>query len=350
MSSFPPYIYEPSKSIEVLKHSEKYLDDNPQIKEKILNLGWCYQSIGKSVPHTTENWWSGHFFPFMESSEELQISFNLVMLGLYKQAFTSLRSGLEMGMLSVYYNINDDGHEVVKDWLQSKNTWKANTPRTDKIWKILKTNKNIDDFDCKLNLKERFEDLSYLHNYVHTKGYKYSNHLGKLKSNFQTFEETVLLKWLDAYEKVVIIVSTLHLLKYPIASVKYDWSKKVGIDNPFPVLESVEIDQIIEILPFEYFFEIQSIANSDPETQNLLAYIDALPDMTEKEKEQQIINWAKLMIEGGQGFLEWEKQELKWLDELEGEDRAKSLRRIELLKQWAIENNMMKPKFERLKD
>lgn len=179
MNNYPLYTYDPSKSVEVLEKSEKYLDDNPQLKEKVINLGWCYQSIGKSIPHTTENFWSGHFFPFAESSEELQISFNLAMLGLYKQAFMSLRSGLEVGMLSVYYNINDEGHKVVKDWLHSKDSRAASTPRTEKIWKILKTNNNIDNFDRKLNLKERYENLSYLHNYVHTKGYKYSNSLGK---------------------------------------------------------------------------------------------------------------------------------------------------------------------------
>ena len=72
--------------------------------------------------------------------------------------------------------------------------------------------------------------------------------------------------------------------------------------------------------------------------------------MTEEEKEQQIVDWDKLMIENGQGFIEWEKQELKWLDKKGDEAYAKVLRRIELIKQWAIENNMMKPKLERLKE
>lgn len=350
MNHYPPYIYEPAKSIEVFGASEKYLDINPHLKEKIINLGWCYKSVGKSIPQTMENLWSGHFFPFVESSEELQISFNLVMFGLYKQAFMSLRSALEVGMLSVYYNINDDGHKVVKDWLNSKDTWEANTPRSDKIWKILKTNKNIESFDRKLNLRERFEDLNYLHNYVHTKGYKYSNKLGLMKSNFQTFEEKVFLKWLDAYENVVTIVATLHMLKYPITSIVYDWDDKVGIDNPFPVLESFEIDRIREILPFAYFREIHSIASVDPDTLELLNHIENLPDMTEEEKEQQIVDFDKSMIENEQGFIEWERQELKWLEKMSDEAKEKVLRRIDVIRQWAIKNNMMKPKLERLKD
>jgi len=37
-----------------------------------------------------------------------------------KLAIQWLRSGLELGMLSVYFNINDDGHNAVKEWLQAK--------------------------------------------------------------------------------------------------------------------------------------------------------------------------------------------------------------------------------------
>ena len=350
MNHYPTFIYEPAKSIEVLEASEQYLDANSDLKEKINTLGCCYQSIGKSIPQTTENWWSGHFFPFVESNEELQISFNLAMFGLYKQAFMSLRSALEVGMLSVYYNINDDGHNVVQDWLKSKDTWEANTPRADKIWKILKANTNIEEFDRKFNFKKRFEDLSYLHNYVHTKGHKYSNHLGMMKSNWQTFEEKVFLKWLDAYEKVVIIVITLHMLKYPITSIEFDWATKIGIDNPFPVLESFEIERIKEILPFDYINEIQIIASYDHETQDLYQHILSIPDMTEEEKEKQIVKLDKLMIENGQGFIEWEKQQLQWLDMINDEGKEKLLHRIEVIREWADENNMMKPKLERLKE
>lgn len=350
MSEYPPYIYEPNKSIDVLRTSENYLIAHPSLKEKISNLGWNIQSIGKSIPQTTENWWSGHFFPFIESSEELQVSFNLAMFGLYKQAFMSLRSALELGLLSVYYNINDDGHKVVKDWLNSKDTWEANTPRADKIWKILFSNQNIKDFDQKFEIKQRFSDLSYLHNYVHTKGYKFSNKLGVKISNYQTFEESIFLKWLTAYEDIVIIIITLHMLKYPITAIEFDWSTKVGIDNPFPVLEKFEIQRIQEALPEGYFQEIQNIASTDSETQNLVDHILDQPNMTEAEKEEQIIKLDKSHIEHGQGYIEWEKQQISWLDHFDELEKEKGLSRLKILKEWAIENNMMKPKIERLRD
>lgn len=75
-------------------------------EEEQKQLGWIYHTVGMIVPQNFENFWSGHYFPFIDSWEELQVSFNQICFGLYKQAFVSLRSGLELGLLSVYFNIN----------------------------------------------------------------------------------------------------------------------------------------------------------------------------------------------------------------------------------------------------
>ena len=253
-------------------------------------------------------------------------------------------------MLSVYYNINDEGHKTVQDWLKSKDTTEANTPRIEKIWKILNTNKNIENFNNKFDLRKRFDDLNFLHNYIHTKGHKYSNKLGLIKTNHQTFEENILKKWVDTYEKVTIIIITLHMLKYPISVIEFEWSKKIGIDNPFPVLEMFEIEKIKKLLPEDFIDEIQHIAKKDESTQSLYSYIIELPNMSEDEKEQQMIEFDKSTIEQGQGFIEWEKQQLEWMENYSEKEKKKNLGRIKLIKKWAIENNMMKPKLERLKE
>ena len=348
MIDLGPLIYEPAKSFEVQKLSEEFLESKAELRAGLSLCGWCYNSIGKSIPQTHENFWSGHFFPYIESTEELQISLNLALLGLYKQAYSSLRSALEVGMLSVYYNINDDGHKVVKDWLKSKDTWEANTPRADKIWKILNTNSNIKKFSDEFGLRKEFDSLCFLHNFVHTKGYKYSNTLGKLKGNFQTFESDVFIKWCKTYQQIVIFLIKLHILKYPITVIEYDWSKKIGIDNPFPVIETFEVERICALLPDEEFRELQLIANDDPFTQNLFAHIKNLPDMTAKERDNQLVDHHKFMIESGLGFIEWEQRELDLLKHYDDESKKSVLKRIELLRNWAEENNMMKPKVYRL--
>lgn len=288
---FSPYIFEPDKSIEVYRQTESYFDNNPESKKRIEELGWIYQTVGMIIPQNFENLWSGHYFPFIDSWEELQVSFNQICFGLYKQAFVSLRSGLELGMLSVYFNINNDGHNAIKEWLNAN----ENTPRADKIWKILRQNDNIKKFDKKHDLEQVHKDLGYLHNYVHTKGGKYSNRMGLLKSNHQTFEEKLIIKWLKSYADIISLVSTLHLLKYPVSVIRFDYSKKFGIDIPgFGGLEEYRIEKIASILPDKYLEDIELIANEDPTTQEIIKEISSLPDMTEEQIEEQISNLEKM--------------------------------------------------------
>jgi len=347
---FSPYIYEPDKSIEVYKETEKYFETNPEIKKRIEELGWIYHTVGMIIPQNFENFWSGHYFPFIDSWEELQVSFTQICFGLYKQAFVSLRSGLELGMLSVYFNINDDGHNAVKDWLQSKDIKEADTPFAKTIWKILLQNDNIRKFNEKHDIETVHKNLGYLHNYVHTKGAKHSNRMGLLKSNFQTFNAELISKWLKSYADIISLVSTLHLLKYPISVVRFDYSKKFGIDIPsFGGLEEYNIDKIASILPDKYLEDIELIAKEDPTTQTTIQEISAFPDMTEEQVEEQIVNLDKMSIENGEGFTKWLENQERWLKsfgQIEFDEKMKN--RIELLKIWATENDFLESKAKRL--
>lgn len=346
---FWPYIYEPDRSIEVYGCTEKYFQDNSEIKKRIEQLGWIYHDIGEIIPQTQNNLWSGHYFPIMESWSELQVSFNLVCLGFYKQAFVSLRSGLELGLLSVYYNINDDGHNIVKEWLQSIDCKAANTPQNNEIWRSLLKNDNIREFSEKFNLKEVHQNLGYLHNFVHTKGEKYSNSVGLFKSNFQTFEPSLISQWLKAFEDIICLVATLHMLKYPISVIKYDYSLKYGIDIPnFGNLEEASIDRIASILPEGYFNEIDRISKKDYDTDKFLVHLESLSDLSEEEIEQQIISLEKMIIEHGVGFKLWLKQQEGYYKELGGDDSSELMKeRILILRKWAEEEGFMDPKIER---
>ena len=70
--------------------------------------------------------------------------------------------------------------------------------------------------------------------------------------------------------------------------------------------------------------------------------------MTEKEQELQIIEFDKMSIEDGDGFIKWEKNQLYLMQKYSPEEKEKILERIKIIKEWAIEKNMMKSKIERL--
>lgn len=247
--------------------------------------------------------------------------------------------------MSVYYNLNDDGHNVIKAWLRAEASWEANTPTSKRIWKILLSNENIKHFDEKHGLQQLFEELGFLSNFVHAKGHQYSNFVGKRKSNYQTFEADVFIKWLKTYEKVVSLVITLHMLKYPISTIRYDWDRKVGFDNPFPVCDSYIVDNFEGVIGVEFFQDIAQIAKKDNVTQDLIAHVLGMPDLTKNERKEKVIEFDKLMIEIGNGFELWKENELNLYASTSKETRTELIDKINKLESWAKSNGYYDPKF-----
>ncbi|MCW3120148.1 MAG: hypothetical protein JWM28_4230 [Chitinophagaceae bacterium] len=341
-----PFVYEPDRSLEVYKSTDEYFATNKSVIDRITEIAWLYHSLHNSIPMTTENLFSGHNFPYTESWNELQISFTLCQFGLYKQAMCSLRSALELGLLSVYYNINDEGHKSVKKWLASRDTTEADTPKSALVWKILLGNESIKEFQSKIDLKSRLMSLGYLHNYVHTKGMKFSNGFGLMKSNSQTFEEVGLKVWMKAYEEIVILVLTLHMLKFPTTVISYDYGKKFGIDIPgFPHIQSFQLEKIKLFLPPDYFELLEIISSKHPETLNFIEWIESHDDITEDQIEEQIMNMDKMDIRGG-GFKHYEKNQLVLYNAAKTEDLPTVIKdRMKKLELWAKENGEYEPRF-----
>jgi len=336
-----PFSYEFVKSTLVFSETKQFFEENKKKVEEIQKLAWIYHGLWKLIPESLETLFSGHSFPYMDSWEELQVSFLLCAQGLYKQSFISLRNAMELALVCIYFNIDDSGHIRIKDWLKSKDTFQANTPRTDNLWKVLLSNTNINAYDTEHEIRKRYNKLSYLSNYVHSKGVRYSNSIGGLKSNFQTFEEKALDNWITAFSEVVKIVTIIYLLRYPIGMVKYNWSIKCGIDNPFPVLEEGQIEKIEQVLDFKEIETLRRISLQDKETNEIMNYIEALPDMDDEDIEEQIIRLDKLEIQGGIGFIEWEKREKEQMLQYSEETKIKIESRISKIREWALENNYM---------
>ncbi len=344
----PPFTYLPDRSIEILNKTQDYLENHLEIDNKIYDLSWIYHSLFNIIPTTTDNFWSGHQFPYDESWEEIQISYNLICFGLYKQAMASLRSALELGLLSAYYNINNEGHIIVKKWLSSAETKEADTPYFGDVWKILEKNENIKKFQQSFDIKKRLLDLGYLHNYIHTKGHVYSNKFGRLKSNWQTFEEDLVIKWLNTFEEIVILVMTLHLLKYPTGLITYDYSLKFGIDIPtFSHLREHEIEKLKQYMPNNYFELLVNISENHTDTKDFLEWIESLPDLSLEDIENQIVGKDKRAIER-HGFSDYKRQQLIiYMVEKFSDLPITVKERINKLEKWANENNFIEPKWKK---
>lgn len=340
-----PFTYKHDYSLRVLTETQAYIKENGY-EERIGELGWMYHSLLNLIPETQESFWSGHNFPWEESWEEIQVSFILCTFGLYKQAMVSLRIAMELGLLSVYWNLNDDGHVTVRNWLKSK----QNTPYNTDVRNKLAKHKNFQLFRQRYDYETRLRQLGFLHDYVHTKGFKYSNAVGLLKSNFQTFEVEAFLNWFDAYKEVIEVLSMLHLAKYPLGTVKGDWELKFGIDIPsFGGLRSFEVERIERMLGMEVFAALREVAQQDTHVADVVAWINTLPDMTREQVDEQITDFDKFLIEN-QGLTDWLQEEQRKIDlaREHGVDVLAQQKRIEDLTAWAKKNGFEISKRERL--
>ena len=85
--------------------------------------------------------------------------------------------------------------------------------------------------------------------------------------------------------------------------------------------------------------------------RDLFNHIKNMPDMTELDKEEQVIRLDKMSIEHHpSGFTGWEKQEKDLIEKLgyDEKNKKKILDRIKILRKWARENNMMKSKIKNI--
>lgn len=289
------------------------------------------------IPQTSENLFSGSMFPFFECEYEANTSSFLAELGLYKQAMISLRSALELGILSVYWDIDDKAHIEIQDWLHSR----TDTPFNNQIKKKILTNNNVVIFDRKhLLLDSVYKLFSELSNFTHSKGAKYSSNKFSYAIGNIMFQENNLLFWIENYKTVVKYVVLVHLLKYPVAVIPLPLYDKFGIDPPsasFLSNDSVEI--IKKLFNDDEWLTLENISRNDPTANGIREWFNSLPDMSKKEHNKQELEQNKWMIKHYRGgFNKWKSDRIKLIKKWYSEDSRKfktAIQKINVLEKWA---------------
>lgn len=268
--------------------TDKYLLANPRLDEKIYKLIWAYQEVGHVIPQHIDKFASGHFFPHTESLYEIECSCQLIKLSFYKYAFIALRNALELGLLSVYWDKDDNSEIAIQDWHSSK----KDTPFKKDIIIGLKSIDNINKFcnhyDLFATVNKLYGDLS---DFTHTKGYLHSgqslNH-----ANFTRFNEKAILRWTELLEQVIQLLLTVHILKYPVALQDTPMEEKFGMNTPIgSFLDTYQAEQIKEVLNTDELSVLQEISNNDEGARALAEWVNSHPDISEEEFKKQLDEW-----------------------------------------------------------
>ena len=226
---------------------------------------------------------SGSNFAMTEAYHELESSYEITKFGFFKQGLMSLRAGSELGVLSTYWSIVGREDITFNNWLRAK----EKTPFSKEIKKKLLSNSNIYTFNERYPIEDYFDKLGILHNYVHTNGVRYSK-FGERKEMRRPFlnKGTLFARWYQFFQECVQLIVILHLLRFPIASLNYDFIKKFGSYNNSPFCGGLFGDfqeDLVRFIGEEKLRFIQEIARNDNEAVGLLEWLDSHPDLSQGE-------------------------------------------------------------------
>jgi len=331
----------PERIFEVFDKTNNFLKNNKEYTESIELHLLASRDILDLIPQLVYNFWSGHVFPLSEAEYELESSICLTLFGFYKQAMLSLRSFLELGLLSTYWNIEDTGHITIRNWLNSL----ENTPFKNQVLKQIFKHKNIKKFNNEKNIIHEIEILyQKLCSYTHTKGFRYSA-IALNKSNVNNFNEQSFLKWLNYFKQAVRIIVALHLLKYPVGLHYTPIDEKFGLNSPIGgFLKPHQTDRIKKIFDEKTLRILQKISNEDEPAVALVEEINNLPNITKEKFAKQIEENDKWQIKE-MGFEKWLKNQRLILKSIKNHDQdeyKRMLTYIKRIRRWAKSNSFLR--------
>ena len=268
----------------VCKETEEYLNSHKDLLEEIGSHLWAYHEIGDLIPQTAQNLGSGHYFPYSESYYELENSLELCREGFYRHSFFALRCVMELAVMGLYFDKDNQAHIDVQKWLHSKEP----TPHFRRALSRLFELEYYRQFDQKFMLQQEIRDIySSLSDAVHVRGYRYSTS-GQTRANFNRFNDRALRQYIKLMATIVKDIIIMMLLRYPIGMQRLPLWEKFGFNEPVGgFLNETSCSAVLAILDVDSKETLQSISDNDPEVQEILRDIHAMPDLTEEGLEKQ---------------------------------------------------------------
>jgi hypothetical protein len=290
MINKPLVVNDHLKCEETYDISIRYLENHPETYKKIARYLWAYHEIGDLIPQTLDNIFSGHYFPYTESYYELENSYELALQGFYVYSLTALRSILELGLLVIYFAVDDKEEKDVRPWITSRDR----TPKRNEIFSRFEKMATYKSFDEKFGLAHRISDtFDKLDKFVHTRGYRYS--LSSLTiSNFNQFSEKALFLYIDLMTSVITDIIIVILLKYPIGMQALPIAEKYGLNGPVGgFLEEHQVTLITSLISPKERDCLQKLSYNNNNVQKMVEYFDNLPKLTTEELKKQSEEWDK---------------------------------------------------------
>jgi hypothetical protein len=264
--------------------SMAYLASHADVRQRVAQYLWGYHEICDLVPQTRSNFASGHYFPIAESYAQLECAYQLALEGFYRQAVTTMRWVLELGLLQVFFAVRDREETDIRSWLLGA----EKTPNRPRLLAELRKLPLLEAFEQRFGFVDRvLQTFDELDAYIHTRGRAYSA-FGLAGTNFVVFSERAFLLCVDTLASVVGEVVTTLLLKYPVGLQPLPLTAKFGFFGPMGgYLERHQVELIQGLLDPEEARFLKELSDGDPAVQATVQYLEQLPDLSQEEWQHQ---------------------------------------------------------------
>ena len=194
------------------KLTEEYLLNHKSVVEKIECLQSSYHLILEIIPETLQKLGSGHTFPYFESYHEFENSLLLGLQGFYRHSFYGLRSMIELGVLTIFYDREGNAGKEIRDWLMSNEETPWFKEMLKRIFNIIQFKEYNKIFALKNELQSLYSEIS---DWVHVRGLKFSSRELNM-SNVNNFIQKSFELYVNLLERSIIALTQLFLLHFPL--------------------------------------------------------------------------------------------------------------------------------------
>jgi hypothetical protein len=330
--------------------TDDYLVEHRQFSEDIEATQRVFQSLVALPPMTSNNLFSGNLAPLFEAGRELTASITLARLGLYKQALTTLRSALELGLLSVYWDADDQSHVDIQNWWRGSDP----TPHARAVEESLSQIAGVAAYmESDSDFLVRVKALGWaLGGYVHTRGGRNSHSWLVPSTNVLAFSEEALSLWRTYLIDVGRAVLAVHLMKYPVGLQITPLSRKFGLNPPAGGFVEPHVrDRFREYLAADVQEALQSLSDQNEDALDRAAWVNGQPDITDLLLQEQVERHDREWIEMG-GFESWFKSrqvvDAHIWSSLSDKERADRSAYYETLREWSTAEGFLTLESSRL--
>jgi len=313
--------------------SAQYLARQPDLRERLSALWFtCYHVLDHTHPSDMETLAKIGFVPFAEATHEMIYAVNFALMGVYKTAFERLRSFLELYLVGVYYVDPTVPKEDARKWVVGH----AATPFMSKVRKALLARPNFLTADRAFSFSEDLATTyGELCDYVHTRGHP-RTHVA-LGGNLPNFSASSLEAFVTAFARTAECVAVALALQFPVILQPVPMSAKFGFGGPISgFLEERQVRMLEGLIADGKLAVLQRISADAPQVQGIVRAIRELPDLTREELDKQLLEMAKLEIQGS-GLEQWLMNQRAIMELVPDAEKEKILTRMEELTAWARE-------------